>query len=517
MRLIDYFDRGAALAPDGPCFADFEASLSYRVVARDSHRMAHGLAAAGLAPGAIVATLTPNCLQAFLPPLGIQRAGMVWLPMNTRYGLDELVHGITSNDCTFIFFHSSLQALVADVLQRCPQLRGAVAIDQAACGQPALADWLAQWPDTRVDVDQQPDTMVRIASSGGTTGPSKGIVQTNETIETQLSSMLATIPMGPRPVHLAAAPLSHMAGALCWPTMIFGGVTVILPKAEPGTVLRAIEHFGVTHVALTPTMVYMLLDHPDVTSTSYASLRHIVYAGAPMSVDKLVRAIQVFGPVMTQAFGQAEASFVCTVLTPQEHVVGVDDAAGQRRLQSAGRATPFVRVEIMDEQGALLGPDERGEIVVRSKLVTPGYYKNPEATAAARRGGWHLTGDVGYKDAQGYLYIVDRKRDLIISGGFNLFPGEIEQSIWAHPAVKDCAVIGVPDAKWGEAVKAVVELKEGATADEEEIIAFCRARVGPMKAPKTVEFWDQLPRSVVGKVLKREIRDRFWGDTSRAV
>jgi acyl-CoA synthetase (AMP-forming)/AMP-acid ligase II len=485
-------------------------------VACDSHRIANGLGGAGLRPGAIVATLTPNHLRAFLPPLGIQRAGMVWLPLNVRYGPEELLYAVITNDCDFIFFHSSLGDLVEELMVRCPRLVGAVAIDRGVGTSPGLQAWMAQWPDTPVSVEQEPNTLVRIASSGGTTGPSKGIIQTNETIETQLSCMLAMIPMGPRPVHLAAAPLSHMAGSLCWPTMIFGGETVILPKADPGVILEAISRFDVTHMALTPTMIYMLLDHPDAQTTDYASLRHIIYAGAPMSVDKLKRAVQVFGSVMTQAFGQAEASFVCTVLSPQEHVIN-GDAKQLRRLLSCGRATPFVRVEIMDENGALLPPDERGEIVVRSNLVSPGYYKNPEATAAVRKDGWHLTGDIGYKDDEGYLYIVDRKRDVIISGGFNIFPGEIEQVIWAHPAVKDCAVVGVPDDKWGEAVKAVIELNEGATVEAEEIIELCRTRVGSLKAPKTVDFWSELPRSSIGKVLKREIRDRFWKGRDRDV
>ncbi|MEO6321950.1 MAG: AMP-binding protein [Polaromonas sp.] len=516
MRLIDYFDRGAQLAPDAPCFSDLEQSLPYRTVARDSHRIANGLVAAGLKPGAIVATLTPNHLCAFLPPLGIQRAGMVWLPLNVRYGPEELLYAVITNDCDFIFFHSSLGDLVEELLVRCPRLAGAVAIDHGVGASPDLQAWMAQWPDTPVNVEQEPDTLVRIASSGGTTGPSKGIIQTNETIETQLSCMLAMIPMGPQPVHLAAAPLSHMAGSLCWPTMIFGGETVILPKADPGAILEAIARFGITHMALTPTMIYMLLDHPDAQTTDYASLRNIIYAGAPMSVEKLKSAVQIFGPVMTQAFGQAEASFVCTVLSPQEHVIN-GDPRQLRRLHSCGRATPFVRIEIMDEDGGLLPTGERGEIVVRSNLVSPGYYKNPEATAAVSKGGWHLTGDIGYKDDEGYLYIVDRKRDVIISGGFNIFPGEIEQVIWAHPAVKDCAVVGVPDDKWGEAVKAVIELNEGAAVEAEEIIELCRTRVGSMKAPKTVDFWSELPRSSIGKVLKREIRDRFWKGRGRAV
>ena len=184
---------------------------------------------------------------------------------------------------------------------------------------------------------------------------------------------------------------------------------------------------------------------------------------------------------------------------------------------SCGRPTVFTQVEIMDDDGRLLAPNERGEIVVRGTLVMKGYYRNPKATEEASRFGWHHTGDIGFKDDDGYFYIVDRKRDMIISGGFNIYPSEIEQVLWAHPSVQDCAVVGVPDEKWGEAVKAVIQMKEGTKATVEELAAFCRQRLGGMKTPKSFEIWDQLPRSPVGKVLKRTIRDRYWTGRDRNV
>lgn len=517
MRLIDFFDRGVALAPDGPCFSDLQRSRTYREVQAASHRIAHGLRAAGVGPGDVVATLTPNCLAAFEPVLGILRAGAVWLPLNARYAEAEIAHALVSNDATFLFHHAALEAEVAAVLPGLPQpLRGMVAIDGPTPLAPGLDGWAAGFPADPVDVPQGPDTVVAIRSTGGTTGPSKGVMIANQTYETLFACLFSTLPPGPRPVHLAAAPMSHASGTLAFASMIHGGHTVILPRADPATILECIERHRVTTMFLTPTMIYMLLDSPALPRHDYSSLRHVIYAGAPMSVEKLRQAVAAFGPVMAQAYGQAEAPFFCTILPPEEHVLS-DDPKLARRLWSCGRATPFVQVEIMDAEGRLLPPGERGELVVRSNLVMKGYYKNPDATARASRFGWHHTGDVGYRDEDGYFYIVDRERDVIISGGFNIFPSEIEQVIWSHPAVKDCAVIGVPDEKWGEAIKAVVELRAGMSATEGEVVQLCRDRLGGMKAPKSVDFWAALPRSPVGKVLKRDVREHYWAGQARRV
>jgi acyl-CoA synthetase (AMP-forming)/AMP-acid ligase II len=219
---------------------------------------------------------------------------------------------------------------------------------------------------------------------------------------------------------------------------------------------------------------------------------------------------------MAQTYGQAECLMLCTFMSPREHLV-IGDPKLERRLMSCGRPTIFTQVEIMDDDGKILGPEEKGEIVTRGNLVMKGYFNQPQATEEASRFGWHHTGDIGLKDADGFVYIVDRKRDMIISGGFNIYPSEIEQVIWAHPSVQDCAVIGVPDEKWGEAVKAVIELKQVHTVTENEMLVFCREKLGGMKTPKTIEFWPQLPRSPVGKVLKREIREKFWASQARRV
>ncbi|HEY1432311.1 MAG TPA: AMP-binding protein [Stellaceae bacterium] len=259
-----------------------------------------------------------------------------------------------------------------------------------------------------------------------------------------------------------------------------------------------------------------LLASPELPATNLESLKFFLISAAPVAPEKLRAAVQAFRPVMAQAFGQAEAPFFLTFLSQGDHRRATQEP-GSERLGSCGLPTMFSRVEIMNEDGDLLPARAVGEIVARSNLVMKEYYKDPEATRAVSAFGWHHTGDIGFKDEESYVYIVDRKRDMIISGGFNVFSTEVEARLLAHEAVQDCAVIGVPDEKWGEAVKAIVELRAGKAATPEELIAFCRPVLGGVKTPKSIEIWPTLPRSAVGKVLKRAIRERYWAGRPRAV
>jgi acyl-CoA synthetase (AMP-forming)/AMP-acid ligase II len=264
-------------------------------------------------------------------------------------------------------------------------------------------------------------------------------------------------------------------------------------------------------------VIYRLLDIPDLaTKVDFSSLKYFLYGAAPMSVEKLKQAIAVIGPVMMGGYGQTEAPASIAYLTPDEHFAG-GQLASDERLSSVGRPNPLVRVEIMDDANEILPQGETGEICVRGDLVMKGYYKAREKTAETVIEGWLHTGDIGHVDAAGYLHITDRKKDMIISGGFNVYPSEVEQVLWGHPAVQDCAVIGVPDEQWGEAVKAVVELNAGQQVSAEELIALCKDKLGSVKAPKTVDVVDALPRSPVGKVLKKDLRARYWKGTARRI
>lgn len=285
---------------------------------------------------------------------------------------------------------------------------------------------------------------------------------------------------------------------------------VAMPKPDLDAIVNTIERERITTTILVPTVIYSLLARPDIRSRDFSSLRYLCVGAAPLSKDKLSEALNIFGPVIAQIYGQTEASSMLTCMTPQDYGQIMEQPAYGHRLTSCGRPSPFARIAIMNSDGELLPTGERGEVVVRSGMVMQGYLDDPVGQAEASRHGWHHTGDVGYLDEDGFLYIVDRLRDLIISGGFNVFPIDIEQVIWGHPGVQDCAVVGVPDDKWGEAVKAVVQLKPGAQVTEDDIIDLCRRQLGAVKTPKSVEFWEALPKSPLGKVLKKDIRAKFW-------
>jgi acyl-CoA synthetase (AMP-forming)/AMP-acid ligase II len=311
--------------------------------------------------------------------------------------------------------------------------------------------------------------------------------------------------------------MTHTAGLLSIPVTSRGGTVIVLPKPDPALMLGAIARHRVTEIFLPPTVIYRLLDIPDLNmKVDFSSLKYFMYGAAPMSVDKLKQAIDVFGPVMTGGYGQTEAPGAISTLPPSEHFQG-GKLASDERLSSVGRPNPLAHVEIMNDENQILARGESGEICVRGDLVMKGYYKDPVKTADTIIDGWLHTGDVGHIDEEGFLHITDRKKDMIISGGFNVYPSQVEQVIWSHPAVQDCAVIGVPDEKWGEAVKAVVELNAGQMVLADELIALCKGKLGSVMAPKTVDFVAQLPRSAAGKVLKKDLRAQYWKDSARKI
>ena len=345
------------------------------------------------------------------------------------------------------------------------------------------------------------------AGTGGTTGRPKGVMLTGHNIETMTAITLMSYPFRGRPRYLALAPLTHAAGVLCFPVLTLGGEIVIMPAPDLADFLALIRRHAITHTFLPPTLIYMLLGHPDLPPDGLPSLQCLWYGAAPMSATRLAEAIEKIGPVLGQLFGQTEAPMMIShpgpggPLSPQR--------LARHRTAVVGRPAPLVQVAVMGEKGRLLARRQPGEIVCRSSLVMAGYYQNPEATAEASRYGWHHTGDIGYLDEQNYLFIVDRAKDMIITGGFNVYSAEVEQVLLAHPAIQDCAVVGLPDEKWGERLTAVVQPLPGRTVTAGDVRAFVRDRLGSVKAPKQVEVWPDLPRSKVGKVLKADIKSRL--------
>ena len=518
MQLIDFFDRAAKRYPERAAFVQPDGDVfTYADAEGVSRKLAAAIQSLDVSEAAKIAVYSPNDARAFFAMLGVFRAGLIWVPLNARNSVEDNIAFVETADVEFIFYHSFFEDKVKEIRQAVPHLKGFACLDKGGELGPSLEALISANHGELEELPADPDRPCAILATGGTTGRSKGAVWTNQVWETLIANFWTSIPPAENPVHLCVAPMTHAAGVLSLMLMPRGPSNIILSQADPVGILEAIERHRVTHLYLPPTLLYMLLASPELQRYDTRSLQFLLISAAPVSSEKLKEAHAAFGPVVCQAFGQAEAPFFLTFLSREDHQRAVENPDQVHLLRSCGRPTMFSQVEIMNDEGQLLGPGEVGEIVARGNLVFPGYYNNPEATAAVSACGWHHTGDLGYKDENDYVFIVDRKKDMIITGGFNVYSTEVEEVLLAHQAVQDCAVIGVPDEKWGEAIKAIVELKPGSTVEPEDIIAHCRKRLGGVKTPKSLDVWDSLPRSPVGKVLKRRIRDRFWDKSDRQV
>ena len=369
---------------------------------------------------------------------------------------------------------------------------------------------------TVAPVPIDPEDLVGIYFTGGTTGKPKGVMLSHRAwVYTVLMEMLE-FGFGWHEVFAYATPLTHAGGCLMLPVLLRRGRCVILDHFAPGDLLAAIETEKVTMTFLVPTMIYVLLDFPERQRYDLSSLKNVIYGASAIAPERLKQAVDTFGPIFTQLFGQTEAPMTLSALSREEHVI--DDPSRERRIfASAGRPTFHTQVRLLDDDGREAGPGQPGEVVVRCANMMSGYFNNPEATADTIRDGWLHTGDIATRDAEGFLYIVDRKKDMIVSGGFNIYPREIEDVLFEHPAVGGAAVVGTPHPKWGEQATAVVALKPGAAVSAEELIAFVKARKGSMMAPKEVIFRDRIPLTNLGKLDKKAIRTEFWKDKDRMV
>jgi acyl-CoA synthetase (AMP-forming)/AMP-acid ligase II len=518
MAVIDFFDRGWRINPDGAAYIQDERVHTFNEVRELSCRIANRLLALGLPKETKGAVWATNDVTAWTCTLGLWRSNMTWVPVNPRGSADDNAYILNAFDCEILFFQQAFAPIVAQLRPALPKIRHWVCIDADLADAPSLAAWIDGYPATAPEVDYAMDDAIMLFPTGGTTGTPKGVLNTHRSVQTFVAHqmMSAHYRDGERPVNLAAAPMTHTAGVLGVPCTARGGTVVVITKPDPATMIAAIAKHRVTEFFLPPTVIYRMLEYPGIAGADFSSMRYLMYGAAPMSIEKLKKAIEVFGPIMMGGYGQTEAPAGIAHLRPDEHFVG-GAMAGDERLSSVGRPNPLIRVEIMDDDKRILARGETGEICVRGDLVMKGYYKDPEKTAETIVDGWLHTGDIGHIDGEGFLHITDRKKDMIITGGFNVYPSQVEQVIWSHPAVQDCAVIGVPDAQWGEAVKAVVELNPGQSVTAEEVIALCKKRLGSVMAPKTVDFVDSLPRSPAGKVLKKDLRQQYWQNTQRKI
>lgn len=481
MQIGEFIRRAALSYGEQPALTEGGRTLSFRQFDAATDRLGNALLARGLAPGDGVAVLLPNGIDCLIVYYALAKSGLVRVALNSRE---------TAKDHAYKLADSGARALIHDRRD---------GFDVELRFGPAALDELIECGDgVPCRVDRDPEAPLRLGYTGGTTGEPKAVTLTTRGELAEISAFLIDLvpDLQPGDVFLHAAPIAHASGAFFLPSLIRGVRSLIMPKFDVGAFVTLAEEARASHTFLVPTMLAMILEHQAVGSAALR-FKRICYGAAPIAPKLLERAVARFGSVFAQTYGQAESPMVITCLKPEDH----------DRVGSCGRPFTTVEVAIFDPQERPLPPGERGEIVCRGPQTMAYYWNRPEATAEAFRDGWLHTGDIGTMDEDGFFYILDRKNDMLISGGYNVYPREVEDVLLAHDGVVEAAVVGLPDEKWGDRVHAVVAGR--AALDRGALLAFCGERLAKHKCPKGIDIWAELPKSAAGKILRREVRERL--------
>lgn len=483
---------------------------SYGELQLRANRVANGLSALGLQPQSRVAILTGNNDCFFEIWLGSALGNFVLAPINARLAPPEVAFIVNDSQAEVLLVDEPFHGLMAGIAGELTGVREIISLG-------AHADWpaYAVWRDgqssekPRVDIDPQ-ETMMQMYTSG-TTGFPKGVELNHTSVLACARSMMGQKAWEPNEVALVTAPLFHTAGS-AWASCALqsGGTIVLLPEASPAAILKALKDNAVTQVLLVPAVIQMVLRSPECATTDFSCLKRILYGASPIPVPVLRKAMDTFRCDFEQGYGLTESVGPVAMLRPEDHV---DD----QKMQSCGKAVPGIEIRVVNGDGEDCATGDVGEIILAGAQVMNGYWNRPDDTADAIRDGWLHTGDAGYFDSEGYLYIHDRLKDMIVSGAENVYPAEVERVLAEFPAIADVAVIGVPDKRWGEAVKAVVVAKPGATLSEKDIIEFARKHIARFKCPKSVDIVDSIPRNPSGKILKKDLRAPYWKEHDRKV
>ncbi len=518
-RALGDIPRIQAAARGGRVAFDFEGRrTSYVEFDRHTNQVANGLIGLGLKPQDRIAYLGKNSDAYFEILFGAAKAGAVMAPINWRLAPPEVRYIVRDAAAKVLFVGPEFLEMARGLLPDFELATVVIASEGGAAEWPSYPDWRDGQDDhdPAVAVGWE-DTALQLYTSG-TTGNPKGAMLSHRAMlgprALQRAADTAWNRWSEDDVSLVAMPVFHIGGT-GWGIMgLYNGAKgVIAREFDPNRVLDFITHDRISKMFMVPAAMQIVVRHPKARETDFSCLKYLLYGASPIPLDLLKECMEVFGCGFVQMYGMTETSGTIVALPPEDH-----DPGGNPRMRSAGRALPGVELAILDEAGARLPAGEVGEIATRSAANMSGYWNLPEATARTiDADGWLRTGDAGYLDADGYVFIHDRVKDMIISGGENIYPAEVENAIFGHPGVADVAVIGVPDAKWGEAVKAVVVRKAGAEPTPAEIIAWSRTRIAAYKTPKSIDFIDALPRNASGKILRRELREPYWAGQARRV
>jgi long-chain acyl-CoA synthetase len=491
---------------------------TYREFNARINSFANALLALGCKKGQRLTVLADNCSKYLEAYFAAAKLGMSVTPLNTRLGDDEIVFIANDSEATRLIVGDGYEEKVRTLMPKLKNIKTWVSFDNPLDGflnyETLLANSSYEEPDLDI-YDVQEDDLAILMYTGGTTGLPKGVMLSHRNCVLSGTQAALAMNLNRDDATCYVLPIFHVSW---WPIlaiMAVCGKVCINRKPNLDMIFKLIQDEKCTHMNLVPTIYGWMADYPNIEKYDLSSLRILSYAGSPFPVEVLVRCIKKFGNIFGQGYGSTEtAGAPVTMLSWDDHHL---QGPKTKYLTSAGKAAPCSRVKIVDDNDRPVPTGEIGEVCVKGKHVMVGYWKNPKLTAEVLRGGWLHMGDMGYMDDDGYLYLTDRKADMIISGGENVYPKEVEDIIYQHPAVQECTVVSAPDAKWGEIVQAVVVLKPEQKATEQDIIEHCKRRLAGYKCPKAVAFWDEIPKTIVGKIEKKKIKEKFWEGRKRKI
>jgi acyl-CoA synthetase (AMP-forming)/AMP-acid ligase II len=491
--------------------------MTYGEAARRVNHLSNALVAAGLQVGDRVAILSKNSIEYVLLYFAASKAGVAVVPLNYRLAPPQWSYILDDARPRALFASSHFLSAADAVRDDLQFIKRFVSLDATgAPGWEAFDRWARDLPSTLPSREIGEESNVYLMYTSGTTGHPKGAVLTQRAVTANILQIGEALKLEPGERSLVVAPLFHASAVpSAFSCISRGGSLVIHEDFKADAVVQVLGEEGICYAVLVAAMVQACLAVPDVALRSYNALRLIYYGASPIAGQTLRRALEVFGCGFIQSYGMTEAAQALTFLSPEDHQLGLDQHP--QLLLSAGRAAPATEIRIVDGNDDPVPKEALGEIVARGPQLMRGYWNQPEESAETLRGGWLHTGDVGRLDEEGYLYVQDRLKDMIVSGGENVYPRAVEEVLVQHPAIAEAAVIGVPDERWGETVKAVVVLQPGEEVAEAEIIAFCRDKLGGFELPRSVDFRNALPRTPTGKVLKRVLREPYWAGKERRV
>jgi len=514
----DIIRRNALLYPDQEAFVYGGMRITFSEFNKRVNKLIHALHEMGVKKGDVLGILSWNCLQCAEIYGAAMKGGFLASPFNTRLKANELEYIINYSEANTLFVGPELLEVANSLKPRLPKVRNYISLESSAPGMTAHDDLLASHSDQEPDVRVDEDDPLGMIYTSGTTGVPRGALYTHRRFIEDTKTLVINMGLQPGDKQVLIAPLFHIGGNTHFRAFLYiGGCSAILKFFDPAATLQIIQDERATHMNFVPTHLVAILDLPDLNKYDISSMKIMWYAASPMPLEVLKKGMKAFGPIFAQGYGQTESGPAISHLSRENHNVLDRPEEEQRRLMSAGRPDIGVQVRIVDDEGNDIEPGEVGEIIVRSKQIMVEYWRKPEDTRASIVNGWLHTGDMGYYDEEGYIYIADRKKDMIISGGENVYPKEVEGILYQHPAVLEATVIGIPDPYWVESVHTVVVLRKGANTTAEELIAFCKESIADYKAPKSVEFVDSLPKNPAGKILKRELREKYWAGLERRI